>query len=585
MKINKSEDELVKIFNACPKTLPPNVEDFVKENQTYGYLFIKRTTKAYTELDDSGLCEAEIPAGAWVHCTRCGCTEFFEGQQNTHKHKDSAICPCCDAPVKVYDLRYSHKATIIENNFAYLKVLNENEAYISCYFADFDYSGDDVESPAFTLQECERYYFTPGYSVRWRFDTSRPNGWGGDYHRWTYSDAKKIATFSEPFIFHNAFSMRYENYCYDFNARKDCFLRYSALEIYEQINGGIVATPYGEAHQDGVSIVKYLQNYCTAPILEKLLKIGYQDFCFTAVEAPPLVSRRDFNFKADTVQEFFRGKLSKLEIKKAVEWEPLQISTYITLRDSFIAAHPEKPMQKLLEAAETAIILPNYTLKSLKDLTAVCLYDAVQYLIKSNNLPSARDYVDYIKECVFLELDLSDKSVIYPKNLATAHARTTQLAEIERDKKASEKLQNAFDKRFEYLKNFVFTYGPEFIIRVPKSALEIKAEGKILSHCVGGYAEDHANGLTNILFVRKCSDYDTPFYTLEMNEDGTIEQCRGYKNNRELRGGKPKPPEMEAFEKVFEKFAKRKVAELKRKAEKERIKAKTKQRQRVRIGA
>ena len=54
-------------------------------------------------------------------------------------------------------------------------------------------------------------------------------------------------------------------------------------------------------------------------------------------------------------------------------------------------------------------------------------------------------------------------------------------------------------------------------------------EGKLLCHCVGGYAKDHAAGKTSILFIRKIAEPEIPFFTLEY-KDGKVNQNRGYKN-------------------------------------------------------
>ena len=68
-------------------------------------------------------------------------------------------------------------------------------------------------------------------------------------------------------------------------------------------------------------------------------------------------------------------------------------------------------------------------------------------------------------------------------------------------------------------------------VRVPVDGNDIIAEGAKLSHCVGGYAAKHANGRTTILFIRKKTDPDTPYFTLEIDvETGKIRQCYGYKN-------------------------------------------------------
>lgn len=76
----------------------------------------------------------------------------------------------------------------------------------------------------------------------------------------------------------------------------------------------------------------------------------------------------------------------------------------------------------------------------------------------------------------------------------------------------------------------------EFIIKLPKKLSEIILEGQRLSHCVGGYTENHANGNTTIMFLRKKSDEDTSFYTIEIrggDKDKRIQQIHG-KHNRWL---------------------------------------------------
>ena len=47
---------------------------------------------------------------------------------------------------------------------------------------------------------------------------------------------------------------------------------------------------------------------------------------------------------------------------------------------------------------------------------------------------------------------------------------------------------------------------------------EIEDEGRILSHCVGGYAERHAMGKLSIMFLRKVSEPDKPYYTVTETE-------------------------------------------------------------------
>lgn len=72
----------------------------------------------------------------------------------------------------------------------------------------------------------------------------------------------------------------------------------------------------------------------------------------------------------------------------------------------------------------------------------------------------------------------------------------------------------------------------EFIIKMPDTPIDIMEEGKVLNHCVGGYMENHVEGKTTILFLRKKNDPETSFYTIEVKNDEVI-QIHG-KHNRWL---------------------------------------------------
>ena len=82
------------------------------------------------------------------------------------------------------------------------------------------------------------------------------------------------------------------------------------------------------------------------------------------------------------------------------------------------------------------------------------------------------------------------------------------------------------------------------MIILPKSGSEIKEEGRTLHHCVGAYVERVAKGETMILFIRKETAPDVPYFTLEYR-DGKVIQCRG-KNNCGM------TKDVKAFVKAFE---------------------------------
>jgi len=53
--------------------------------------------------------------------------------------------------------------------------------------------------------------------------------------------------------------------------------------------------------------------------------------------------------------------------------------------------------------------------------------------------------------------------------------------------------------------------------------IEITKEGTALGHCVGGYVYEHARGMTNIIFLRRKSEEQIPFYTIEIKNDKVIQ--------------------------------------------------------------
>lgn len=139
-------------------------------------------------------------------------------------------------------------------------------------------------------------------------------------------------------------------------------------------------------------------------------------------------------------------------------------------------------------------------------------------------------YMDYIKECKELNYDLSDSAVIFPKDLMDAHAKNqARISHI-----ANKELNNKCKKRMKSLKNCLFEWQ-DLIVVLPESCDDIIREGAKLSHCVGSYANRHANGNTTIVFVREKEKPDEPCYTAEISKDGNILQMYGYKNRNEYR--------------------------------------------------
>ena len=130
--------------------------------------------------------------------------------------------------------------------------------------------------------------------------------------------------------------------------------------------------------------------------------------------------------------------------------------------------------------------------------------------------------------------DLADEHVRFPKDLLLAHDRVAEERRVREEARQvrdraekNEKLREAFAARLEALAPLAWQQGG-ILIRPCAAPEELDAEGRALSHCVATYKDKHASGKTAIFFVRKASEPDKPWFTLELNlSDFTVLQNRG----------------------------------------------------------
>lgn len=114
------------------------------------------------------------------------------------------------------------------------------------------------------------------------------------------------------------------------------------------------------------------------------------------------------------------------------------------------------------------------------------------------------------------------------------HAIQNELCAEERRKLAAaadEQLDKMYSSWREKLRKALAWKGDDLGIFVPESLSELTYEGSELRHCVGSYKMEVAQGIEGILFLRKLSSPDVPYYTIDVvkGEDGKyrVRQCHG----------------------------------------------------------
>jgi len=127
----------------------------------------------------------------------------------------------------------------------------------------------------------------------------------------------------------------------------------------------------------------------------------------------------------------------------------------------------------------------------------------------------------------YSDLVRAHDALVALKNAQDAERRAYyELSVQERQKKDEEKRKKIDKERKQY------EYEDDlYIIRLPKDSTEIVDEGTKQHICIGAYTSRHAEGHTNLFFLRAKSNPDKPFYAIEMNNHKTIVQIHGFGNS------------------------------------------------------
>lgn len=118
--------------------------------------------------------------------------------------------------------------------------------------------------------------------------------------------------------------------------------------------------------------------------------------------------------------------------------------------------------------------------------------------------------------------------------ISLLHTIQNELCAEQRRKLAAaddERLNKMYSSWREKLRKALAWKGDDLGIFVPESLSELTYEGSELRHCVGSYKREVAQGIEGILFLRKLSSPDVPYYTIDVvkGEDGKyrVRQCHG----------------------------------------------------------
>lgn len=473
------------------------IEEALKHSR---YMFIERRGKYRYSYDP--LTEEKISLGKqqYGYCTYCNKEYETEGL----KHNQETMCPGCGSTVKVKSSGISRK---------YLRD--------RAYFVHYEKSKIDKE-----VIVAKGIYVSRDYS--------------GDYKKIVSDytvEALYIFEIKNPIMLTKSFwNMQKREYVWGIRQKVFPLNDFSGIirrTNIESIEKSIKDTPYQYSmYKEYLSYsedsLKYFELFSKYPRIEDLTKLGFKNLIETKLCNRPNYSA--IYWRGKTV--FKMLKINRSELKELREFDGRKSAYFLKLYQLNSKEKNKLRLDELKNLEMQTEYNPNKLQEILKYTT---MYKAFKYIQKQEELYIKKfyraflgvinDWIDYLRDCKKLELDIRKESVLFPKDLYKAHQNTIKQVKYQENKSLDEKIK----QREEVINKKYYFEDKNYIIRAVKSIKEIIDEGATLHHCVGGYAKSHARGSTNILLIREKKNLNKPYYTMEI-QNNRIVQVRGLRN-------------------------------------------------------
>lgn len=474
-------------YRLCPEALPEGMIDYIRRE-----VLPKDRVIIYKRGNVNGI------------CTVCGTQVRAMGRRFTQSTRVN--CPNCGARVScVLEDGCAFAANYIENIVAVQKGTDGKTVFFRQWLLRRDHTARWEHIEDF-LHETVRYAIRGAKTAKWQ----KQGKWNyymkteryelDEWTRWQDNRIYDGSYFFYPGGIEEALS--------------GTAMQYADLEGYLEERG------------HNKNPIYFLEYHARYPVIEFLWKAGYRNIVHNRIFGMDRENRNAILWERKKLKECFKFPLRILKLMPPEEWK---------LDDVQRANYLWKNYGERITDAEMQMALQSRT--DVQSLTGAMPYAGIGKILKyiqkqtekrkeekghTTYTPEGiiRAYRDYLRECEQLHFDLHDREILFPKDLVAAHDRTMEQVEFEKNKADQEKFQKAVEK----LEKFAWSEG-EFFIRPAREQMELTAEGKALHHCVGGYIGDMAEEKTAIFFLRKVSEPDKPFYTLELQKKRVI-QCR-----------------------------------------------------------
>lgn len=445
------------------------------------------------------------------YCSACGGTVDVPW-----KHNKTETCPLCGATLKV----------------AKTQTYRESYARVSYFYRDFDIKGR--LALIMVTVNVKKVWRNGSEDVVW----STPRRVLTSPLDWTWG---KWAT--ETFLYYNQYN--------GWSDRNSDYFQTAAGYIYLPDPDVLKDTYYEDMLRPTVAIAErgWRINYdnllmksgdIVANVFEMLARGGYQKLTGELVRGYYYDEDRP-NWKGKNADEVLgingqsRARLRKLDGgTRMIRWLKTAEKCGYKLTDDELVW-----LSRSLDESDVNKIM---THKHLPRMGITAIINYLRKQVKKGGIP--RDYyrssgqsavamwIDYLDMAASMKLDLSRDSVYKPANLRERH---DDLMAIQTAGKTESKYPGVAPVCAKIKEKYEWR-GEKYSVLVPSGAVDIMREGRRLNHCIvredeNRYLERIEREETYIMFLRKNSDVEAPWYTMEVEPGGNVIQLRTYNDD------------------------------------------------------
>lgn len=281
--------------------------------------------------------------------------------------------------------------------------------------------------------------------------------------------------------------------------------------------------------EPGFSPIEYLQRYEKYPVLEQMVKAGLRKLALQ-------MDLSKLNLKAKKPWELFgltKDAFHRLRQinggKEEILWFQYMEQQHLTLPNAVICGMAKEGIEpaNISGVPLSPTVIYNY----LKRQATGCKGKrCMQELLGT--------WEDYLSMAAYLKMPMDQDMVLRPRDLLLAHREVLsqcggrekglRVVEIANKFPRVEAVLASIKEKYEYV-------GKTFSIVVPEKIEQIIEEGQALKHCLDRsdrYFERIANQESYIVFLRRTKAMEQPYYTLEIEPDGTTRQKRTVGDNQ-----------------------------------------------------